>query len=134
LADSGRVDWNRGQQFVLPVTLTILSVATIAGVARWRLLWRTGIAALPPLLPATFATLAWAWLEMPVEWAPAWAAAAAVGYLAPAVADQKLRESWQNVALSFGAGAVAVAALVVAGTERGASAEYVLPLTLAIGM
>jgi hypothetical protein len=120
------------QEFVLPVTLALVTAATTAGVARWRVAWATGLAALPSLAPATVGALAWAWFEMPVEWSPPWIAAAAVGYLWPAEFDRGFRAGWQVAAASVGAGAVIGIVPATTNDAGAARYEFVQPVTLAI--
>lgn len=117
-------------EFLLPATLAILAAGTAAGIGRWRLNWRTGIAILPPLAAATAGSLAWAWLEMPVEWAPPWIAAAAVAYLAAAAFDSKFRQAWQTAAMATGAIALGGAVAAIIDVDRDSTREFVLALTL----
>jgi hypothetical protein len=111
----------------LPAAYTLVLLGVVAAYVRWR--ERAALSTIPALMAATGASVLWALWAIPLEWLGAWAAAAALGYLAIAEADEARRSDWRLMALVVGAGALtwAHAAAVLEQTNRAQ-----LPLTYAI--
>ncbi|MEZ4493790.1 MAG: hypothetical protein R3C29_10820 [Dehalococcoidia bacterium] len=99
-------------EYILSSTLGLMLLGTIAGVARWRLSWREGLACLPPLAASSAGAFLWAAIEMSPVWTGAWIAAVAAGYILIAELDPARRLNWRGAALSaviaaLGAGHIA---------------------------
>lgn len=93
----------------LPVVYGQAAVAAAFAAGRWRWACREAVALVPPLAAAFGASLLWATIDMRTEWLTAWAAAAAAGYLVPALLDARFRVSWQTASAFCGVGVLVVA-------------------------
>jgi hypothetical protein len=111
------------QRWSLPVTYGLVLLGTVASFLRWRWDWRLAPGVLPVSAAATALTAAWAQWDLQVEWYPAFAAAAGLGYLALAHFDEpRLARSWGAIAAVFAMLALAGAHVSVleSGAERAA--------------
>jgi len=113
----------------LPVAYGLALADAVLVVVRWRWACREAIALAPPLAAAFGASVLWVGIEMPLEWLPAWVAAASAGYLAVALLDTHSRASWQQLAAIVGVTALALSHVVAA---NGGTVRWQLPLSYAI--
>lgn len=90
----------------LPVAYGIGLAVAVMAVARFRLSYRDGLAAVPALAAAFGASLAWAMFDMRLEWLPTWAAFAAAGYAIPTIFDGHYGDGWRTLSLVLGIGAM----------------------------
>jgi hypothetical protein len=113
----------------LPVAYGVALAGAAFAASRWRWACREAVALVPPLAAAFGASLLWVTIEMPLEWLPAWMAAASAGYLAVALLDTDSRASWQQLAVAVGVTALAIAHAVAANAE---TVRWQLPLSYAV--
>lgn len=103
----------------LPATLSVGLAAVAAGVGRWRLSWRPGLATLSPLAVAAPAALLWVWVDMPLEWLSAFTGAATLGFVVISVWDRSSRANWRLAALVTGGLSISAAQLFAFRVDPG---------------
>lgn len=113
----------------LPVAYGQAAVAAAFAAGWWRWACREAVALVPPLVAAFGASLLWATVDMRPEWLTAWAAAAAAGYLVPALLDTRFRGSWQTASVFLGMGVLVMAHALVTAEDP---VRWQLPLSYAI--
>ena len=101
----------------LPVAYGQAFMGAAFAAAWWRWACREAIALLPPLAGAFGASLAWVTFDMRPGWLTVWAAAAAAGYLLPALLDRPNRGNWQLAAVFPALGALLIAHALVAADD-----------------
>ncbi|MBE0611916.1 MAG: hypothetical protein IH609_21230, partial [Dehalococcoidia bacterium] len=113
----------------LPVAYGQAAVAAAFAAGWWRWACREAVALVPPLAAAFGASLLWATIDMQPEWLTAWAAAAAAGYLVPALLDARFRGSWQTASVFCGMGVLVMAHALATAEDP---VRWQLPLCYAI--